>query len=199
MKTFPLHPQKEFYLTSRVLMHAEHLAEWRITYCHSGPRKFNQRNEGNSPATFHSQNPALSQSWCISPRSQLLGGRRQRGTPPWGTGPCSTQLLTHQGTQSCCFPKMTRHPKQVQGGERTPPGCFLNSHVWVGMWCVLTLTSSAWRNPGHPSLPMSLSFNGCLLLTIFQTQSLQWFSWLLCESQHRKPLYFFCSFSQHIN
>lgn len=76
---------------------------------------------------------------------------------PCGTGPWSTQLLTHQGTQNYCFAKTTRIPKQVQRGERkaSRPSpkqpCLCRACVWM-------LTSSA--VPGEilatSALPVSL-------------------------------------------
>lgn len=114
-------------------MHVEHLAEQRITlYCHSGPRNFNQRNEGNSQVTLRSWKPALSWSWCISPRSQLLGGRRERGASLVELALGVHNFLPTKVPKTTALQRRQESQSRFREVRERPLGRLLNSHACVG-------------------------------------------------------------------
>lgn len=109
------------------------------------PRNFNQRNEGNSPVTLGSWEPAPSWSWCLSPWSQLLGGRRQRGRSLVKRALAVHSFLPTQVSRD------DKNPKQFREARGWPSG-----RACVGHALDAQPICRSWRNPGQPSLPMSL-------------------------------------------
>lgn len=161
------------------LMYVEHLTGWGITlYCLSGHKNLNQRNKGNSPVTLAAENLHCHRPDACPCGANYLETKRRV--------PCETFAV--HSFLSVQVPKTTASQRRQEPQSRfrevrgRPPGCCLNSPANIG--------SASWRSPHlpflekpWPALPSrESSFSGCLALTIFQTESLQGFSWLLCES-----------------
>lgn len=165
--------------TEGTLMYVEHLTGWGITlYCLSGHKNLNQRNKGNSPVTLAAENLHCHRPDAFPCGANYLETKRRV--------PCETFAV--HSFLSVQVPKTTASQRRQEPQSRfrevrgRPSGCCLNSRANIG--------PASWRSPHMPflekpwpALPSrESSFSGCLALTIYQTESLQGFFWLLCES-----------------